>query len=144
MKRLGKVFLGVLCMMLLFAFSHASEIHWVRVTSNKKVTFKWDATTTYADGKLILMYVVYVYKQNKDEDPPKINVDRYKYKDKIEENSCEIGFKDEGRYLLGVKAALYKVEGGKISGVPESESEISWSSRKTCTNNNPFGVKVEK
>jgi hypothetical protein len=33
---------------------------------------------------------------------------------------------------------------GKISGVPESESEISWSCSKTCTNNNPFGVKVEK
>ncbi|MDH4204319.1 MAG: hypothetical protein OEV45_02215, partial [Desulfobacteraceae bacterium] len=132
MKRVGKIFWGVLCMILVFAFSHASEIHWV--TSNK-VTVEWDAPTTYVNGVPIkpgyeLRYFVYL-----DEDVDKNHKNKVLMsKEPIASTNYQIVFNKQGRYFVGVKAALYKVEGGKISGVPESESEISWSYRKTCTN----------
>ena len=54
MKRLGKVFWGVLCMILLFAFSHASAgdicaPNTEVVKTKEKVQFEWDAVTTYND-----------------------------------------------------------------------------------------------
>lgn len=129
-------------MMLLFAFSHASDIHWV--TSNK-VTIGWDAPTTYVNGVPIkpgfeLRYFVYL-----DEDVDKNHENKVlKNKEPIASTNYQIVFNKQGRYFVGVKAALYKVEGGKISGVPVSESKISWSYSKIFTNNHPFGVKVEK
>ena len=142
MKKMGKIFLGVFCMTLLFAFSYAADIHWV--TSNK-VTVEWGAPTTYVNGAPIkpgyeLRYFVYL-----DEDVDKNHKNKaLMNKEPIASTNYQIVFDKKGRYFIGVKAALYKVVGGKTSGIPESESEISWSCDTTYTNNNPFGVKVEK
>ena len=160
MKRFGKVFLGMLCMILLFAYSHASDkLTPVTVTTKKPVTFVWDPATTYTGGDHIgkndgkVRYVVYVYQaNNKDEKPPiqKEKIDKTKLREEsptpIEETSCEIPFddKDKGHYFfLGVQALLHK----KVSkdGKPIVESStISWSCSKTCTNNNPQYVYVPK
>ena len=129
-------------MILLFAFTHAYDIHWV--TSNK-VTIGWDAPTTYVNGVSIkpgyeLRYFVYL-----DEDVDKNHENKVLMsKEPIASTNYQIVFNKQGRYFVGVKAALYKFEGGKISSVSASESEISWSCSKTCTNNNPVGVRVEK
>jgi hypothetical protein len=151
MKRLGKVFLGVLCIILLLVASNASEIQWV--TSNK-VTFKWDATTTYTDGKPIrkkdgkILYLIYVYhhnKRKKELTEKYVSMVRFDEKTPIAETRCEISFKDKGRYFLGVQALLYKVnKNGKISDRPFKTSAISWSSKDTCTNNHPSGVEDVK
>ena len=98
MKRLGKVFLGMLCIILLFMFSHASaenicapNIPLGPIKSEQQVTFKWNETTKYMnkndiveeDGKV--RYQVYVYKQNEDKEPPNENVDNYKYGNKTKD-----------------------------------------------------------
>lgn len=148
----------MLCMILLFAFSHASDdkisAPVEKVTTEEKVTFEWDAVTTYTNGKLIgkkdgkVKYEVYVYQaENKDEKPPKkMNIDKYKKKKKLKENppiektSCEIRFEKNGLYFLGVQAILFK-NGFEVK---EGRSGVSWSCSKTCTNNKPKYVNVSK
>jgi len=137
-------------MILLFAFSYASadnicapNIELKVVGTKEKVTFAWDAVTTYKNGKPIskkddkVKYEVYVYQaENKDEPlPENLKIEEHKYKDcyRIEETSCEIKFDKPGYYFLGVRAKL-KGQG----------SDVSWSCSKICTNNNPQYVYVSK
>jgi hypothetical protein len=159
MKRLGKVFLGMLCIILLFAYSHASDKRTKVEAKNQKVTFKWsrvekDTNNTdirKEDGEV--KYVVYVYQtNNKDEKPPiqKEKIDKTKLREEsptpIKETSCEIPFydKDKGHYFfLGVQALLYKKASKDGKPIVES-STISWSCSETCTNNNPQYVYVPK
>ena len=162
MKRLGKVFLGMLCIIFLFAYSHASDKP-TPVTTKDQVTFMWKAVNTYTpsgkpigenDGKV--RYVVYVYQAKKiDEKPPiqKENIDKTKLRvvtlTPIKEPPCEIRFDetdtDKGHYFfLGVQALLYKKvsKDGKPIGEPINKSTISWSCNNDCTYNNPQYVYV--
>ena len=147
MKRLGKVFWGVLCMILLFAFSHASAenicapgIKLGPVKSKEAVKFEWDKSTTdEKDGKVI--YEVYVYNQDEGEEPPNENFDNYKYGNKTEDTSYEIILESPGIYILGVRAYLFK-NGIEVPG-PRGKSDVSWSCDKTRTNNNPQYVYVK-
>ena len=151
MKRIGKVFWGALCMILLFSFSHTSadsicspnkELEVVK--TEKKVKFEWDAVTTYKNGKPIgkkdgkVKYEVYVYQvENKNKPlPDNLKIEEHKYKDcnGIEETSCEIKFDKPGYYFLGVRAKLKKGQG----------SDVSWSCSKIRTNKNPQFVYVSK
>ena len=126
--------------MLLFTFSHASDIHWV---ISNKVTIGWNAPTTYVNGVPIkpgfeLRYFVCI-----DEDADRNHENKVlKNKEPIASTHYQIVFNRQGRYFVGVKAVLYKVDGGKISSFPVSESKISWSYSKIFTDNHPFGVKV--
>lgn len=147
MKRIGKVFWGLLCMILLFSLSHASDnnISAKKITTKEKVAFAWNAVTTYTNdnpiGKKdgIVKYEVYIYQvKNIDEKPTKkMNIDGFKHKDGIEETSCEIKFDKPGYYFLGVRAKLLK------NGI-ELRSDVSWSCSKTCTNKNPQYVEVSE
>jgi|GEM_PF-1378521 len=154
MKRLGKVFLGMLCMILLFACYH-KPTPVITEKPEKGVTFEWDAVTNYNNDKPIgkkdgkVKYMVYVYQaENIDEQPPnsndvndpKIKELRYKDCNEIEKTSCKIRFDDKDKglnFFLGVQALL-KNKDGKLIG----NSTISWSCNNNCTNNNPRYVKV--
>jgi hypothetical protein len=157
MKRLGKVFLGVLCMILLFAFSHASDdnicapnIELEVVETNYKVTFAWKEAKTYCPAKpgmkeipiddqnVEVKYVVYRYQaENKDENPPtEAQFEEYKKQNRLKEypqiikNSMVIKFENNGLYLLGVRAKPFnKKNGSEIKG----RSDVSWSCYKKCT-----------
>jgi hypothetical protein len=120
MKRLGKVFWGVLCMILLFAFSHASAgdicaPNTEVVKTKEKVQFEWDAVTTYNDkgktriekGKFV-KYLVYRYKaENKDENPPtkKVKDLDENFKDLYKEIESD-GLK---RYLPNARTSITQV-----------------------------------
>ena len=159
MKRLGKIFLGTLCIILLFSYSHASDKRVQVEPKNQKVTFKWSRVEKYTNDADIrkeddeVKYVVYVYQtNNKDENPPiqKEKIDKTKLREEsptpIKETSCEIPFydKDKGHYFfLGVQALLYKKNSKDGKPIVES-STISWSCSKTSTNNNPQYVYVPK
>ena len=152
MKRLGKVFLGVLCIIFLFAYSHASDKP-TQVTTKDQVTFTWKRVTTYAppSGKLIgendgkVCYAVYVYQaKNIDEKPPihKKDIDKTKLREilLINGTSTKISFdrEDNGlNFFLGVQALLYKEvsKDGKPIGEPIKKSTISWSCSETCAPN---------
>jgi hypothetical protein len=150
MKRFGKLFFGVLCMILLFACSHAPDVTpltqkepvWVETNSIK---VSWDASTTQIpknEGEI--MYLLYVKEQNLGEwgEPVEKYVDggRVDSKTPISVTSCEIKFEDKSRfevgkkYLLGVSTVTYKDK--KII----NESDISCSGDEKCTTHNPFGV----
>lgn len=146
MKRLGKVFLGVLCMILLFAFSHASDnkisAPLEPVITKNKVTFKWTAVGTRTRGEPIdkkkVRYVVYVYQAEKiNEKPPEEkDFDRLKTEKKLEvkspikETFCAIEFDPNkhtpGYYFLGVQTKL-----------EDEVSVVSWSCSETCTEKKP-------
>jgi len=142
MKRLGKVFWGVLCMILLFAFSHASAGNICApnievVNAKNKVKFSWNEVEARTRGEEI-KYVVYVYKaENKNENPPtEAQFEEYKKKNRLKESSPtidkykDISFNDNGLYILGVRAiAFNKKNGAEIKG----KSDISWSCYKECT-----------
>jgi hypothetical protein len=162
MKIIGKVFLGVLGVILLFSFSHASD-KLTPLTTKGQVTFAWNLVTNYTpsgkhigenDGKV--MYVVYVYQANKiDEKPPiqKENIDKTKLRvvtlTPVKKPPYEISFvktdTKKGHYFfLGVQALLYKKvsKDGIPIGEPINKSTISWSCNKDCTSNNPQYVYV--
>ena len=159
MKRLGKVFLGMLCITLLFAYSYASDKRVKVEPKNQKVTFKWSRVEKYTNDADIrkeddeVKYVVYVYQtNNKDENPPiqKEKIDKTKLREEsptpINDTSCVISFdnKDKGHYFfLGVQAILYKKVGKDGKPIVES-STISWSCSESCTSNNSQYVYVPK
>ena len=159
MKRLGKVFLGMLCIILLFAYSHASDKRAQVDAKNQKVTFKWSRVEKYTNDTDIrkedgeVKYAVYVYQvNNKDENPPiqKEKIDKTKLREEsptpIKETSCEISFNDKDKdhyFILGVQALLYKKNSKDGKPIVES-STISWSCSGTCTNNNSQYVYVPK
>jgi hypothetical protein len=145
MKRLGKVFWGVLCMILLFAFSQSSagnicapNIDIQVVKTEEKVQFEWDATKTYTDEKKVeVKYVVYRYQaKNKDENPPtEAQFEEYKKQKRLKEYSPitepskVITFEGNGLYLLGVRAKTFNIKNGSEIG----RSSVSWSCYKECT-----------
>jgi len=45
MKRMGIVLLGAVCLISSYAFSHASDIHFKKISSGEVVEFAWDETT---------------------------------------------------------------------------------------------------
>jgi hypothetical protein len=51
MKRSGKVFLWTLCIILLFAYSYASDMRAQIEAKNQKVTLKWSPVEKYANDK---------------------------------------------------------------------------------------------
>ena len=144
MKRLGKVFFGVLCMILLLACSHTPEIHWVETSDRVKIA--WDATTTLLNGNAIsnpeaVGYFVYISKDlDKNHEKNELQNEKPINKNPITKTIYEIKFPERGQYIVGVQAALYK--DGSMEGEPE-KSNISWSCSETCTNKNPFGVKFK-
>jgi hypothetical protein len=146
MKRLGKVFLGMLCIILLFAYSHASD-KLTKITPNKDkgVTFKWEPVKKRISGKDIvnvdkIRYKVYVYQaENINEKPPeekdfeRLKTEkRLEVKSPIKEISCKIKFDKPGYYFLGVQTKL-----------KDEVSVVSWSCSETCATN-PQYVYVPK
>jgi hypothetical protein len=153
MKRLGKGLFGVLCIILLFTFSHAAKIH--SVVPSKKVKIAWDATTTFVNGKKIknpeaVGYFVYkskdVVKECEENKPPpekSNNIEKINKRKPITGTVYEIPSLslEAGQYLVGVQAVLYKDE-NMNDGDQVVESTISWSCSETCTNNNPFCLRI--
>lgn len=153
MKILGKVFWGMLCIILLFAFSLASaenicapDVRPVDIKTNKIVTFEWTAPTKYMNDDTIgkddgtIMYEVYSYQLNGSGDSPKTDAKNCKYEGETDKTNFEILFQQAGEYVLGVRAYLFKngIE------VPGRKSDVSWSCSITCTNSNPQYVNVSK
>ena len=160
MKRLSKVFLGMLLsIFFLFAYSHASDKP-IPLTTKNQVTFMWKAVATDTSGKLFgkndgkVMYVVYTYQaKNIDETPPikKKDIDKKNLKEisLIDKTNHKISFDsiDKGlNFYLGVQACLYKEvsKDGKPIGKPINESDISWSCFEADAKNNPHYVHVSK
>jgi len=151
MKRFEIVLFGVLCIILSFSFSHASdsEIHSEEVKKGKGVKIAWDETTELENGKDIslvfpkedyeLRYVLYVT-ANKDEFDELSKDDPSKERSNSENNATII-FVNTGQYYIGVRAAIYKKN--ILKGGPAKKSFISWSLEPFSTNNNPFCVEVE-
>ncbi len=138
MNTLGKVFIGMVCITLLFS---CNRTQWV--TSNN-VTIKWDATTKLVDDSLIpsdqvLRYNVYI-----DVDTDKTHDDKILKTEKpIAETSYTIPtIEHKGHYFIGIQALTYKIKDGEIYGKPKM-SKISWSSSKSSTKKGPFGVKIK-
>ncbi len=138
MKTLGKVFLGMVCITLLFS---CNSTQWV--TSNN-VTIEWDAPTQLTDDSPIppdqvLQYNVYI-----DVDTDKTHDDKILKTEKpIAETSYTLPtIEHKGHYFIGIQALSYKIKDGEIYGKPEM-SEISWSSSKSSTNKHPFGLKIK-
>lgn len=157
MKRLGIVFWGMLCMILLIACFHPSDrpTPVIPEKPEKGVTFEWDAVTSYTNGKRIgendvkVKYVVYVYRAENIDEQPHDDLKIVKYKDciEIEKTSCKIKFDDKDKglnFFLGVQALLYKGVSKGGNPIIASSSTISWSSSKTLTNNKPQYVHVSK
>jgi hypothetical protein len=144
MKLIGKVFFGVLFVILLFSFSHASPYNpctpnnesEVETTKEKGVTFGWEwESKDKIDG--IIMYQVYRFPRKNNEQPP-VNADNFKYKDPIKRKrdtlkcECKIIFDTLDKYILGVQTLLYRSKDGKPIGEPIKKSTISWSCNKNC------------
>ena len=149
MKRLGKVISGVLCMLLLFALSHATEIERKKVKKEKvkkgdKVKFAWKGTTQLTKDQekngCVIKYHLYVTDRKiKEKNPSKI--DGLPQPEVITGDIATRKFPDLGQFYIGVATAIYcpsKEE--KISDI--KESHIAWSHDKSYTNGNPFLVKV--
>ena len=146
MKRLGKVLFGVLCIILLFTFSHSAAIDMEDVRPSEKSKIAWDATTTYINHTKIenpeaVGYNVYICdeldkecKENETIEP--IN------DTPIRETKYPLPSLDNGQYIVGVQALLYKDT--NLEGEPVEESKISWSCDPNCTINNTFRLKVIK
>ncbi len=142
-----RVLYGVLCIMLSYAFCHASELPCKRIKRGKEFKFAWDEVTKFTNGRDIpsriretasLKYCLYIIKEKAKRDA------------KDESESCPgpytigevpisiIMFNSPGRYIFGVRSTINE---GKKSGL--APSRICWSDEKTCTNNKPFCVEVQ-
>ena len=151
MKTIGKVFLGILFVILLFSFSHASSDNTCTpnnesevVRTKDKVTFAWNwKSKDKIDG--IIMYQVYRFPRTNNEQPPS-DADNFKYGNPIKSDTsnCVIIFDTSGKYILGVQTLLYKSKDGKPIGEPIKKSTISWSCNKNYTENNPQYVEFSK
>ena len=152
MKRLGKVLFGVLCMILLFTVSHAGEIKPDYVVPEKKSKIAWDATTTYINHTKIehpeaVGYFVYICEEEdkkcmkKESMKKEITFRKPTNPDPIRETNYPLPSLNNGQYIVGVRAVLYK---DKNLGAYVNESTISWSRNQACTNNKPFCLKVKK
>ena len=156
MKIIGKVFLGVLFVILLFSFSHASSDNTCTpnnesevVRTKDKVTFAWQwENKDKIDG--IIMYQVYRFPRTNNEQPPG-DADNFKYGVPIKFNTsdlkCIITFDKTvttGKYILGVQTLLYRSKDGKPIGEPIKKSAISWSCNKNYTKNNPQYVEYSR
>jgi hypothetical protein len=152
MKRLGKVLFGVLCMILLFTFSHAGEIKPDYVVPEKKSKIAWDATTTYINHTKIehpeaVGYFVYICNEEDNKCLKKESMKKErKFRIPINTNPIRktnypLPLLEKGKYFVGVRAVLYK---DKKLGAYVNESTISWSRNQACTNNKPFCLKVKK
>ena len=149
MKRLGKVLFGVLCMILLFTLSHAAEIHLEKVKVGEDVKIVWDATTTKINNNPIsnpkaIGYFVYI-SEDVDKKCEKCEKNEPRNKNPINENPITetvyvIPSLKAGQYFVGVQAVLYKDK--NMNGEPVGKSTISWSCSETCTNKNPFCLKI--
>ena len=162
MKRLRKVIIGVLCMLLLSALSHATEIEREKakketvkketVEKGNKVKFAWDGPELTNDQKpedCVVKYHLYVIDvenvidveknnecdlSNKDLEPVLIDVNEAE-SDVIK---AEREFPDPGEFYIGVATAIYCPSKEKKI----RESKIAWSCNKFYTNGDPFLVKV--
>ena len=152
MKRLGKVLFGVLCMILLFTVSHAGEIKPDYVVPEKKSKIAWDATTTYINHTEIkdpkaVGYFVYICNEEDEKCMKKESMKKErKFRipintNPIPETNYPLPLLEKGKYVVGVRAVLYK---DKNLGAYVNESTISWSRNKACTDDKPFCLKVKK
>ena len=151
MKRLGKVILGVLCMFLSFALSHATDIRPVEkgklvkypVEKGEEVKFAWKGTTQLTKDQekkgCVVKYHLYVRNimDLSNKDLPHVLIDG---------DEAERKFPDLGEFYIGVATAIYcPSEEEEISDLKcDRESKIAWSHNKSYTNGNPFLVKVVK
>ena len=128
-------------MLLLFALSHANDMHQEEVKIGEEVGFAWDETTQLSnsqkDSGRVLQYLLYVTdkkienKDHRNPDLPQPNL--------ITENKAIIKFDKPGQFYIGVATAIYSNGAPVENGI----SHIAWSHDKYYTNSNPFLVKVE-
>ena len=148
MKKLGKVPFGVLCMILLFTFSQAAANDLEDVVPNKKSKIEWTATTTYINNRQILDikavgYNVYICDELDKGCKENVTIAPINKEKPIRGTNYPLPTLENGQYIIGVRALLFKND--KLEGKPVEESEISWSCDPKCTfNNNPFRLKVIK
>ncbi len=139
MKKLGRVFFGVVCISFLFG---CNDIQWVR---SDNPIIEWDASTTTIKGEPIpagyeLRYKVYIDKtDDKTHDGSELLTHEPIETTRFQLPSLE-GHK--GKYFIGVQAIGYQVKDGKRIGKTQ-QSEISWSSSKSKTKKKPFGLKIK-
>ncbi len=153
MKRLRKVIIGVLCLLLLFALSHATDIDQHKVKQEGEVKFAWEGTTGLTPDqkkeRCVIKYHLYV--TDKKDPPPSIYVtdkeDPSPSNEALqpvkitEENEASNEFPDLGKFYIGVATAIYCPSKEKeISDI--KESDIAWSHNKSYTNGDPFLVIV--
>jgi len=136
MKRMGIVLLGAVCLISSYAFSHASDIHFKKISSGEVVEFAWDETTKLNDREgLVIGYTVCITKDKNDES-------KYLKTEPTIEQTISISFAlSPGIYYVGVKSAFFK--NTNLKSKLSLDTEISWSDNEDCTNRNPFAVKVE-
>lgn len=141
MKRLRKVILGVLCMLLLFALSHATDIKHEKVEKGKNVEFAWDETTELSNSEktkgCVVKYHLYVTgKKIENRDPSNKGLPKPVV---ITGNKAIRKFPDLGKFYIGVATAIYLNDELMKNRI----SDIAWSHDKSYTNGNPFLVEVE-
>ncbi len=146
MNRLRIVLYGLLCIVLSYAFSHASELQCKRIKRGKEFKFAWDEVTKFSNGRGIpshyrdtaaIKYCLYIIEEKADrnaKDQSEFCPDPYTIG---EVPISIIMFNSPGRYVFGVRSTI---DEDKKSGL--APSKICWSDEKTCTNNNPFCVEV--
>jgi hypothetical protein len=153
MKRLRKVIFGLLCMLLLSALSHATDIDQHEVKQEGEVKFAWEGTTKLTEDQekngCVVKYHLYVTDEVKYNefvtDKKCLSKEVLPYV-LIDGNEAERKFPDLGEFYIGVATAIYcPSEEEEISDLKcDRQSKIAWSHNKSYTNGNPFLVKVVK
>ena len=144
MKRLEMGLFGVLLVIFSYVFSHASEINCeiincVPIMQGKPVKIAWDEVTTFTNGDVIplryrepdaIKYFLYISddKNQIESNPRSFTFDEVPIEPII--------FYSPGQYYLGVRAIH---DDSNIK-----QSEICWSDKRVCTDNNPFVLEVVK
>ena len=151
MNRLGIVILVVLSLISSYAFSHASEInckiiHCRIVKQGEAVKIAWDEVTKLTNGKnissvysegYVIGYLLYINENKdsiKDHPKPPPTFDREATIAPGIWNGSDLSY-------VGVQTAIYKYE--NLKSEPVEVSDICWSDIGSCTNNNPFVLKVK-
>ena len=147
MNRLRIVLYGVLCVILSYTLSDASETSCIKIKRGKEFKFAWDEVTKYTNGRdipshyretVVIKYCLYIIEEKAEKEA--------KNKNEFCQEPYTIGevpisiimFNSPGRYIFGVRSTIDEEK--KIGLGP---SKICWSDEETCTNNKPFCVEVQ-
>jgi hypothetical protein len=159
MKSLGILSIGVLCVILSYAFSYASDLQCVKRQQGKQVKIAWDAVTELENGEDIYSYYPEGYaigyllyhsdkkeltERNEEIDSkpdPGPSSETYSTL-KFFTKPCQKYFTKPCQKYVGVRAAIYRNK--KLESQPVARSAISWSDNPSCTSNKPFVVEIQE